>query len=389
MMYRFVMLTVTLCGACFSWSAVRALPPLGLTHISMLPGGGLQIIDGSAYIGGRQHIWTVTGNGEVAALELFHPTLGSPNGIRRVVKGPDGDIYAAATFVSQDPDFRDGAVFRLDMPETPIVTWSSLVNLVGIDRDLRGVGNRYPGDGTVHFPVELFLDGSIVPLERPVDPQDGFPLYAAAWNVSESGYVVGEAALEKLEGAIWTPDGEFSYIPPIVSGPHASAAAVRDRNDGNGVNIGLEYVGRVKYGDEPTINLHERGSDDDIFGGVTVSQSDFALVHLNDPDPFDEIEVQGTFAYYPGIVPDDPAAVVPLEEVFPELTTIGLKAGGDLYAVDGRIYMTLRAEDGLYLFGARDPSVIPEPRAVMLALVAAGACAAGRRFWVHGATGAR
>jgi hypothetical protein len=41
-------------------------------------------------------------------------------------------------------------------------------------------------------------------------------------------------------------------------------------------------------------------------------------------------------------------------------------------AVDAYIYMTLYGEDGLYLFGARDPSVIPEPATVVLALLLAG-----------------
>ena len=55
------------------------------------------------------------------------------------------------------------------------------------------------------------------------------------------------------------------------------------------------------------------------------------------------------------------------------------------YAVDGRIYMTLSGPDGLFLFGATDPSVIPEPSTLVLAGLLVGLC--GWRTWRRGRLG--
>jgi hypothetical protein len=148
-----------------------------------------------------------------------------------------------------------------------------------------------------------------------------------------------------------------------------------------GLNIGFDAIAELRYGDRPLITLGKTNGPfiAVIDGGAIVSQSDFAVVN---PTEFTGVPFQ-PMAYYPGIVPSDPNAPRPLEELFPELLSVDFDTVTDLYAVDGHIFMTLSGPDGLYLFGARDPSVIPEPTTwtlLLLSLLAASTLAVrGRR----------
>jgi hypothetical protein len=151
---------------------------------------------------------------------------------------------------------------------------------------------------------------------------------------------------------------------------------VRDRSDGRGVNIGFEFEAGVIYGDRDAVRLHESDGFFRIIipGETIVSQGDFVVANVE--PGFQEA---GPFAYYPGIVADQPGVVLPIQDIFPDLTSINFDGVSDLYAVDGYIYMTLHGDNGLYLFGARDPSVIPEPSTLLIAALATGAIACCRR----------
>ena len=73
--------------------------------------------------------------------------------------------------------------------------------------------------------------------------------------------------------------------------------------------------------------------------------------------------------YFPGIVPEQPKTALPLSDIFPELATLEIDAIRDITAIDRYLYMVLEAEGQLYLYGARDPSQIPEPASLTLTLL--------------------
>lgn len=106
-----------------------------------------------------------------------------------------------------------------------------------------------------------------------------------------------------------------------------------------------------------------------------MSHGDFVVI-----DEFGAL-LSGLHGYYPGIIPDHPDRAMPLLTIFPELAAIDIDVVTDLAAVDGYIYMALSGSDGLYLFSARDPSVIPEPTTFALALIGVAAAQLIRRQW--------
>jgi hypothetical protein len=123
----------------------------------------------------------------------------------------------------------------------------------------------------------------------------------------------------------------------------------------------MDFAPVLKYGAFPAIRVHSQSADiEPVRPQIIVSQRDFAAVNTG----------IGAFVYFTGQVPDDPLAVLPIEDVFPELAGVDVDMITDLHATpDGHIFMTLTGDDGLYLFGARDPSVIPEPQALALAIL--------------------
>lgn len=99
--------------------------------------------------------------------------------------------------------------------------------------------------------------------------------------------------------------------------------------------------------------------DADFEDAVKVSHDDFVVVHAMYADTV-------LYGFFPGIVPGFPNRAVALLDIFPELAAIDIDRVHDLASVDGYLYMTLSGADGTFLFGARDPSVIPEPATAVL-----------------------
>jgi hypothetical protein len=252
----------------------------------------------------------------------------------------------------------------------PVVTWDidpttgDPLELAGVDRSLRGLGNIVGGEIElpIYIPAAFFVDGSVNPLTVP-DPAGGAFLIRASPN----GYAIGEAHIPGTAGSsigLWSPDGSFSFVSVLGY----FNGVLRDRSDPQGINVGL-YPGpaAIQYGDRPFLFVTDADGELVRTRVLLLSQSDFAVL---DTDEFGDSESPTYLGFFPGIVPDDPTQAVPLLDVFPELASVNFDRVTDLAAVDGRIYMTLVGEDGLYLFGARDPSVIPEPATVVLALLA-------------------
>lgn len=335
-----------------------ALPPLGLTQISPspIPLSNLELIDQVAYSGVPGGIWTVDSTGAKTFLPISHPTLGLPYSVTRAVKAFDGDLYAAANFGSASI-YTGASLYSLDQLSTPIVTWESS-QVVGVDINLRGFGNQE--DAT-----RFLLNGSTELLDYPAGAEPDYTGTGAA-AATPTGYVIGNAAIPMTIGAapaLWAPTGDFSFVDGI-----GFATSIRDRNDGNGVNYGWNTG-------EPVVRLGEGGiffiSDQDggpidLAESVLVAHSDFAVF---DGNPF--TSTAEYLAFYPGLIPGFPDRSRPLLDIFPDLATIDIDIITDLASVNGYLYMTISGEDGLFLFGARDPSVIPEPATFALAFVGA------------------
>lgn len=166
---------------------------------------------------------------------------------------------------------------------------------------------------------------------------------------------------------MWTPEGEISFFTPFQVG---DADSIRDRNGAEAPNIGWDYdEPYVSYGDGRNfIIFKEDGSsfyqEWSVLGvGVTVSHGDFTVIQVSQGlSP----TVTSYFSFYPGIVPGFPNRAMPLLDIFPELAAIDIDVVHDLASVDGYLYMTLSGADGTFLFGARDPSVVPEPATAVL-----------------------
>jgi len=337
-----------------------ALPPLGLTRIADEPDADaeLAIVGDVAYISGRRDIWVLDDNATIDTFRLMHPDLGMHSNPSRVVKGPDETLYVGATFLRSDTSpFSDGVgLFALNNLADPIATWEARLDLVGFGSDLRGVANHQTGQ-----PVRLLADGTIEELQFP----EGTPNMEAGFvtSMSESGYAVGHAFVPGTIGdaaSLWTPSGDHSFLD--VGG---SAIDVQDRIDGQGINIGWKFVSIVsQYGDfgvvHPNLENYVIGSGE---GGILLTNGDFAVLRAGLPVPY--------LGFQPSFVPGVPERALPIEEFFPELAAVRFDDITDVVAADDHIFITLSSEDGLYLFAARDPSVIPEPGTWGLAVLLA------------------
>lgn len=347
---------------CVCCNPTFALPPLGHTPINPAF-SNLEIIDGTAYISAPGGVRTVSSDGNLGLIPLSHPTLGPLFSVTRVVKALDDDLYVAANF----GDFNNplgAALFRLNEPSTPIVTWDGSYRVQGVDRELRSFGNL-TSPMTGFFEATRFLvDGTIEPMAYPAgsDSNDSHTFLRAS---TLSGFSIGDAGVPGTLGdapGLWTPDGVFQFVDSL-----GTSSSIRDRADLQGINLGWDTTfPHVGYGLGNEIEIKDQfGVKINVLGGsVIVSQSEFAVV-----DPIGS----ATYAYYPGIVPDHPDRALPLLDIFPELASIDIGAVTSLSAVDGYIYMTLNGDDGRFLFGARDPSVVPEPTTRALAFIGATA----------------
>ncbi len=336
-----------------------ALPPLGLTQVStsstLRP--NLEVIDGTAYLGVTEGVWTVDTSGSQTFIPISHPTLGTPSSVTRAVKALDGELYVAANFNSFTNQAA-AALFPLDQPTLPIVTWETpRIRVSGVDVNLRTFGGFDYDDGDEAS--KFLLDGSIEALPYPPGSNSSNNITRLN-SMTPRGYALGSAGIPGTIGSapsLWSPTGEFSFLDGSNS-----PTSIRDREDGTGVNTAWD-IPAIKYGGDAPILI--AGNPENFAAiWVMVSHSDFVVVQ-------DSVFPQETkYAFYPGINPDHPDRAVPLLDVFPQLTTIDIDYISDLASVSGYLYMTLSGSDGTFLFGARDPSVVPEPATAAMMLLA-------------------
>ncbi len=353
------------CAVAGCCGTAMAIPPLGLTLVdpvvqSYPTGIELSLIDEVAYVSANSGVWLIDSSANKVLIPVQHSQFGNAFGVTQVVKGIDDELYIAANYIQ--PNTNDAsALFKLDSPTNELVTWLTADYVVGVDRNLRTLG-RDIGE----FAADFRVDGSVIPLGVPTGCAVGVCESSQyVFDVTESGYAVGEIAIPGTIGTgpgLWAPDGSVTVLLSggLVGGNLA------DRQDGNGVNIAeLSDLGRygIRLGDFQiflTRDVNGTPFPDD-FGFALVAQSDFVVLSSPTEGQF--------FGYYPGIVPNDAEAVVDLFDIFPELGTIDIQRISDTYAVNNRIYMVLHGNDGLYLFCARDPSVVPEPATAAMMLL--------------------
>ncbi len=350
-----------------------ALPPLGFTLIESgdQPFNGLAIdlsvIDGEAYVSTNTEVWQIDSANTVLT-PIVHSRYGVPtgfNGLSRVVKAIDQQLYLTGNFTQLNSDTA-GALFRLDSPSLEIVTWPTANYLVGVDHNLRSLGNDRN-----KYVAEFLIDGSINGLGL---PPGGCQCQETQFlvDVAPSGFATGELNIPGTIGSgpgLWAPDGTASVLGIGIGG-----GRIADRHMDDGLNIAVSADGgeyRFKLGFlDISLNEDAKGNPLPGVGSAIVSQTALVVIQNFLLDQY--------FAYYPGIVEGSPQAARDLFEVFPELATIDINRITDIYTTDNRVYMTVYGDDGLFLFGAPDPSVVPEPTTLVLLLVAS-ACFISRR----------
>ncbi|MCA9236530.1 MAG: hypothetical protein KDA44_13735 [Planctomycetales bacterium] len=335
-------------------SAVHALPPLGITTLgkSSLT-SKLSIVQGKAYVSTiNGHYFVVDSAGSVSVINVTHPSLGSFGTLSKPVEALDGEIYFVAS--NRDLPATGGALYHIDAPDSPLRTWEGPYFIGGVDQNLRVFGDR----------SETLIDGTALwfnpnSTATGLLPTGSFTGNTRVNSVTPNGYILGgwqEPGTEEYLSAYWDPDGNF-YRDDSFS------LTIQDRADGKGINIG-SGPDSVKYGDLDPIKIVDR-DESSLFGGeVLLSQTNFTLIRASG---------RFTWAYYPGVVPENPDAAVRIKELFPELADFPLNNGiWDLFAVDGRIYMTFVEDGTAYLFGARDPSLgdVPEPSSLCCLAIA-------------------
>jgi hypothetical protein len=144
-----------------------------------------------------------------------------------------------------------------------------------------------------------------------------------------------------------------------------SSDSLRERTDQQGINICAS--GSVKYGDAPFVEIRRHDGGQIDFERLIVSHGNFVVI-----DAYSGPAAVDIYGYFPGAVFGFPDRARPLLEFFPELAAIDVELIKDIAAVDGYIFMTISGDDGYFLFGARDPSAIPEPMSMALAFIGLG-----------------
>ncbi|QDS96858.1 hypothetical protein [Adhaeretor mobilis] len=348
----------------------EALPPLGLTLVdSTAPEFGyakLSVIDDTAYISTRNGLWHVNRSGESMLTPIIHSELGAATSITPVIKAFDNQLYLAGNFVDPVTSAPTGALFQINSPSPEIVSWPDAGYLVGIDENLRAVGNVYvDSENGGAYVFRYSPDGSVVRLAEPEPTPTGMRSCCQyASEVSTGGFVGGEVhepGSIGLVSAIWNPEGSFSY-GSIGTG----VGSIAERSDGRGLNYADAYSAFFVLGEA----AHEFFRDSDgnplnIYEGALVSHGDFVIAHES---TYPARVTDERYGYFPGIVPQDPYAAVNLEKLFPELATLDYLGISDLYSIENRVYMTLHGPSGIHLFGGIDPSTVPEPAAAVLIL---------------------
>jgi hypothetical protein len=349
-MFRLACYTFTFFVAILSPGAItHALPPMGLTQVTANSvHTKLDIIDGSAYLNVSNGVWVLGPSGTSSFLPIANATK-----VTRVVKASDGELYVAANRGIQRP-----ALYQLDQFGSPVMTWE-YGDVVGVDSQLRVIANLLQSDGA----AMLFPGGCVNGL---CGEFLSGGTYAYAIDVTSNGYILGDGGIPTTIGSspmLWSPGGEFEGF---VFG-YDVAGSIRERTDGNGVNVGGDIIDPlIELGPNEFTQFPNYAIDsEDYFlkrpDGTTMDYAKAIVSHGNfavAQSLFGALEFYG---FFPGIVPGFPDRALPLFDIFPQLATIDIDSISDLASIDGRVYMTVRGSDGTFLFGAPDPSVVPEP----------------------------
>ncbi len=355
MSLRSVATTVAIVVGLLRCSTSVALPPLGLTQLSShdYRFAKLSVIAGTGYVSTDVGIYRVDASGIqpllVPAPTGFGPLTGT--GLTRVVETASGERIFAASFDSAG--VASGGTLALNLSDllTPIITWQRLDYVIGIDSSLRAIGGNFRfNDDT----FTLLADGSaqLIGAEQ---------LFFQPADLTPSGTAIGFGNIPNTTAsapALYNLDGIAEFI--TLDG---AEGGIKDRLDGVGFNYG--YSGEyhtVQYGNGLNVNIDESIDRFSVNSDIVIpSESDFTVVQIRGlGNSFDK------FAYFPGINPNGFDRSVPLFNLFPELATIDFDYITDISSSEGQIHLLLSGDDGLWLFAARDPSVVPEPSTVCI-----------------------
>ncbi len=355
MSLRLLTITFAVALALFSCFSASALPPLGLTQIDIEedPSARLAVFDGTAYVSTDAGIYPIDELGVQSVLVPSPSGFGAIAGTTRVVKSVSGDLIVAATFDRQ-PGVAGGAVaLALNDLQSPILAWSFFGSVSAIDSRLRAVG--------------IDLDGYVLNENGSVEFFGANSNFFRPYDLTPNGVAYGTGAIPNTIGAapaLLDLDGGFEFLAGF-GGPNS----IRERSDIEGINVAYsaEYL-TVEYADSRIFNIDESQNRFPLGNEfIHVSESDFVVVQTRSfPQSASLADI---LAYYPGINPAGIDRSVPLGDLFPELSTIDFDYITDISSSEGQIHLLLSGDDGLWLFAARDPSVVPEPSTVCIGAV--------------------
>ena len=329
-----------------------ASPPIGLTQLDTQPdrSAKLAVIGGVAYASRPDGVQPVDAAGVQPTIGLSHPTLGDLQSTSRVVEAAAGGVYVVGDFDRPaGQSFPGSAVFRLDQPSTPLVTWEIdfALRTVGLDENLRAVAN---GIGFPE-PIELLPDGTSDILS---------PTAFSVADIEPGGLAIGDAVIPNTIGSAPVLFSPGSDVPDFL-GFNGFSGSIEDRIDGNGVNIGFtEAFETVIYGNGDTVQIDESIGAVGREGRPLVSGSDFVVIDIRFPS-------NNHLVYFPGVNPAGADRSVPLLDFFPDLQALAFDTVTDISSHGGQIHLLLSGDDGLWLYAAPDPTVIPEPTTLLLA----------------------
>ena len=283
-------------------SIAFALPPVGITQLGSVRErtARIAIHDQVAYVSTSAGIQPIDQGGLLSQITPVGATFSSLTGTTRVVKDSNGKLFYGASF---DED-RMG-LYPLDNPSSPTITWPFIRKWVGFDSSLQGytVDRIFQTDGTVITPIPYST------------PYSGLGQFFAS-DVTPSGFVWGAVAFDGTAGggpALRHPNATLEVL-----GTGGITGLIRERLDGDGVNIGFnELYANVRYGSRPVIDIDKSIDLAGTFDDIIVSESDFTIVRMGD----------GHSVFYPGVNPAGIDRSVPLLDFFPELQSAQLRRG--------------------------------------------------------------
>ncbi len=346
MSLRFIATTVAIVVGLLWCRTSIALPPLGLTQIRIDEDRSARfaVIDGVAYASTSAGVFPIDAAGVQPVLVPAPSGFGPLIQTTRVLKSDTGRLVFAATFDREQFSSSGGVALDLSDLQNPLVVWNFGGRVRAINSTLGGISS-----GRI-----LLNDGSIV-------NTGASEFFFSGADMTASGVAIGDATIPGTAGgapALRTQVGEITIL-----GSFGEPGGVKQRSDDQSLNYGYsENWFTVVYGGSTEMNIDESIGRMSFGGSVHVSETDFVVVEASDPDTL----VRDFLAYYPGINPAGRDRSVPLGDLFPELSTIDFDYITDISSSEGQIHMLLSGDDGLWLFAARDPSVVPEPSTVCL-----------------------